>query len=65
MSEEDISVGYSSQFDLIFPEGKCIEPIGESKSDYEIIGEVARKLGRYDEFTEGKSVEEWIRLGFE
>ena len=48
--EEDISTGFSENFDLIFPEGKCIEPIGESKSDYEIVGEIAKKLGRYEEF---------------
>lgn len=65
LEEEDISIGYSSQFDLIFPEGKCIDPIGESKSDYEIVGEIAKKLGKYEEFTEGKSIEEWLRLGFE
>ena len=63
--EEDIGAGYSEQFDLIFPEGKCIEPIGESKSDYEIVGEIAKKLGRYEEFSEGKTIEEWIKFGFE
>jgi molybdopterin guanine dinucleotide-containing S/N-oxide reductase-like protein len=65
MEEEDIGTGYSQNFDLIFPEDKCIDSIGESKSDYEIVAEIARKLGRYDEFTEGKCVEEWIKLGFE
>jgi trimethylamine-N-oxide reductase (cytochrome c) len=65
LEEEDISIGYSAQFDLIFPEDQCIDSIGESKSDYEIVGEIAKKLGKYKEFTEGKSVEEWIRLGFE
>jgi molybdopterin guanine dinucleotide-containing S/N-oxide reductase-like protein len=63
--EEDISTAYSQNFDLIFPEGKCIEPIGESRSDYEIVSEIARKLGKFEEFTEGKTVEEWIRFGFE
>ncbi|MBA7634653.1 Pyrogallol hydroxytransferase large subunit [subsurface metagenome] len=65
LEEEDISTGYSNQFDLIFPEGKCIESIGESMSDYEIVGEIAKKLGKYEEFTEGKTVKEWIKLGFE
>ena len=37
---------------------KAIEPIGESKSDFEVVGEVAKKLGLYEEFTEGKTVEE-------
>lgn len=65
LEEEDISVGYSGQFDLIFPEGKCVEPLGESLSDYEIVGEIARKMGTYDRFTEGRTVEQWIRHGFE
>jgi molybdopterin guanine dinucleotide-containing S/N-oxide reductase-like protein len=37
---------------------KAIEPIGESKSDFEVVGEVAKKLGLYEEFTEGKTVED-------
>ena len=64
--EEDIAVdGTSGQFDTIFLEEKCIEPIGESKSDYEIVCMIAEKLGLLDEYTEGKTVEEWIRFGFD
>ncbi len=37
---------------------KAIEPVGESKSDYEAVLEVARKMGKELEFTEGKSVED-------
>jgi molybdopterin guanine dinucleotide-containing S/N-oxide reductase-like protein len=65
MEEEDIGTGYSNYFDLIFLEGKCTEPIGESRSDYEVVGEIAKKLGKYEEFTEGKTVEEWIKVAFE
>ena len=64
--EEDIAVDiHGGQFDTIFPEGKCIEPVGESKSDYEIVCMIAEKLGLLDKYTEGKTVEEWIRHGFE
>jgi len=64
--EEDIgSDGQSGQFNLIFPEGKCIEPIGESKSDYEIVCMIAERFGLLEEYTDGKSIEEWIRYGFE
>jgi len=64
--EEDIAVDCNSgQFDTIFPEGKCIEPIGESRSDYEIVCMIAEKLGLLEKYTEGKTVEEWIKLGFE
>jgi len=64
--EEDIGVDWcGGQFNTIFLEEKSIEPIGESKSDYEIVCLIAEKLGLLDKYTEGKSVEEWIRLGFE
>jgi len=64
--EEDIGGDTGSmQYSLLFPESKCIEPLGESKSDYEIVCEVAKKLDMYDELTEGKSVEEWIKFGYE
>jgi len=66
LEEEDIGTDIQNgQYCLIFNEGKCIEPIGESKSDFEAVGEVAKKLGVYHEFTEGKTDEEWIRDGFD
>jgi trimethylamine-N-oxide reductase (cytochrome c) len=64
--EEDIGVEFKTgQFDIIFPEGKCIEPLGESKSDYEIVCLIAEKLGLLEEYTEGKTVQEWIKFGFD
>jgi trimethylamine-N-oxide reductase (cytochrome c) len=64
--EEDIGVdNMSGQFNTIFYEGRCIEPIGESKSDYEIVGMVAEKLGLLDKYTGGKTVKEWIRHSYE
>jgi len=63
---EDIGTDiFSGQFNTIFSEEKCIEPIGESKSDYEIVCLIAEKLGLLDKYTEGKTIEEWIRFGFE
>ena len=35
---------------------KAIEPIGESKSDYEAVLEIAKKLGKGKEFSEGKTI---------
>ena len=63
---EDIGVEMmSGQFNTIFIDGKCIEPRGESKSGYEITCLIAERLGLLKEYTEGKSVEEWIKVGFE
>jgi anaerobic selenocysteine-containing dehydrogenase len=44
---------------------KCIEPLGESKSDYDIALLVAKRLGLENEFTEGNTVEDWIRKCFQ
>ncbi len=64
--EEDIGTDImNGQFCLIFPEPRCIESLGESKSDFEAVAEVAKKLGVYQEFTEGKTDGEWLRAGFE
>ncbi len=62
---EDIMIGTDSFCQSVYPEGRCIEPIGESKSDYEAVGEVAKKLGVYEQYTEGRTVEEWIKIGYE
>ncbi|MBN2063011.1 MAG: molybdopterin-dependent oxidoreductase [Deltaproteobacteria bacterium] len=40
---------------------QAIKPIGESKSDYEAVLEVAKKMGLYDEVSGGKTSEEWIK----
>jgi trimethylamine-N-oxide reductase (cytochrome c) len=44
---------------------QAVQPIGESKSDYEAVLEVAKKLGLYDKVTEGKSVDDWIKYVFD
>jgi anaerobic selenocysteine-containing dehydrogenase len=64
--EEDIGIDVGSlQYALLFPEPKCIEPIGESKSDYEVVCEIAKKLGLEEKITQGKTVKEWIKRGFD
>lgn len=63
---EDIAVDtMSGQYNLLYYEGQCIEPYGESMSDYEVVKEVAKKLGLYEEYTKGKSVQDLIKQGFE
>jgi anaerobic selenocysteine-containing dehydrogenase len=51
---------------LIVLEQKCIEPLGESKSDYEIFSLLADKLGVGDLYTEGGHTElDWVRRIFD
>ena len=50
---------------VVVRQQKAIEPLGESKTDYEILQMIAAKLGREDEFTEGKNEDDWAKLFFE
>jgi molybdopterin guanine dinucleotide-containing S/N-oxide reductase-like protein len=65
--EEDImSTGLcGGSFATVFHSKKAIEAIGESKSDYEAVGEVAKKLGLYEKYTAGKTIEEKVQIGYE
>jgi trimethylamine-N-oxide reductase (cytochrome c) len=66
LEENDIgSDMMGEQCKSVFLEEQCVEPLGESKSDYEIVCMIAEKLGVLEEYTEGRSVEEWIKYGFE
>ena len=50
---------------LIVLEQQCIEPLGESKSDYEIFAGLADKLGIRDIYTEGGLTElDWVKRIF-
>ena len=42
----------------------CIDPVGESLSDFDVVARVAEKLGLREEYT-GKTVEEKQKLAFE
>ncbi len=53
------------QLENVLLQRQAIKPIGESKSDYEIMLEVARKLGKYEEITEGRTVADLIKYVYD
>ncbi|MEM4001620.1 MAG: molybdopterin-dependent oxidoreductase [Saccharolobus sp.] len=62
----DIMPDTCSQLGLLFIQYRCIEPLGEAKSDAEICEELAKRFGFLDEFMMGlKSHEEIARKAFE
>ncbi len=66
LEEDDIAGDiFSGQYNLLFPEHKCIEPLAESYSDYEIVRMLADRLGLLEEYTGGKSIPELIKYGYE
>ena len=55
----------ASNLTLLLMRKNVLSPSGESKSDYEIVCVIAEKLGLLKEYTEGKTIEEWIKHGFD
>jgi trimethylamine-N-oxide reductase (cytochrome c) len=69
LEEEDIvscvAGQWGNQQAVAWLQRKAIEAIGESKSDYLIACEVAKKLGIYEKYTEGLTVEERIKSAYD
>jgi len=50
---------------ILMYQQKCIEPLGESKSDYEIFAGLAERLGIYDAYTMGGKTDlDWVKQMF-
>lgn len=43
------------------PSHRAVEPYAQSRNDYDIYAGLAERLGFKEEFTEGRSAEQWIR----
>lgn len=52
-------------FRIVVRQKKCIEPLWESKSDYDILTLISEKLGIKEKFTEGKTAVDWARAFYE
>ncbi len=64
--EQDIGgEGWNQELSTCCYEDKCIESVGESKSDYEIVCAIADRFGLLEKYTKGLSIEERMRKGFE
>ena len=50
---------------IVVYQKKCIEPLWESKSDYDIYSALAQRLGFGHEYTEGKTLEDWVKIAYE
>ncbi len=65
MHEIDDLNSRGDTFTIINVQRKATEPIGEAKTDKVAIGEVAKKLGIYEESTLGSDDWDMIRQGYE
>ncbi|GAA9613768.1 molybdopterin guanine dinucleotide-containing S/N-oxide reductase [Helicobacter pylori] len=64
MERDDITFGGSYSKNVVYAMRKVIEPVYESKDDYEIFRQLALRIGGNEteqKFTESKSCMEWIK----
>ena len=66
LEEDDlVGSGFAVSVNWTGVQKRPIDPIGESKSDYEIAVEIAKHFGLEDELTEGMSIDEWLKYAYE
>ena len=54
----------NGQYNIVSYQKQAIQPVGESLSDFEVVGEVAKRFNLYKEFTNDRTVGEMIEDGF-
>ncbi|MBV8193682.1 MAG: molybdopterin-dependent oxidoreductase [Alphaproteobacteria bacterium] len=64
-SLERDDIGYGSREPFLIAMKKAREPIGEARDDYWIFGQLARRLGAAETFTEGRDTFAWLRHLYE
>jgi len=63
LERDDIGSAASDRYMIAMK--KAIEPIGESRDDYSILADLARRLAFEDTFTEGRDVAQWLQFLYE
>jgi biotin/methionine sulfoxide reductase len=61
MTLEREDIGAAATDPLMVAMHRVAEPAGEARDDYAIFSDLARRLGREAEFTEGRDVQGWLR----
>jgi molybdopterin guanine dinucleotide-containing S/N-oxide reductase-like protein len=60
---QNVGMG-ANEFSAVGLQKQAMTPLGESKSDYEIVLEIADRMGMKEAVSEGKSVDQWIEFSF-
>ncbi|MBT0874200.1 molybdopterin-dependent oxidoreductase, partial [Campylobacter coli] len=62
LERDDISFGGSYSQDYVYAMKKVIEPYFESRNDYDIFEELAKRIGEreHKKFTGGKTKQQWL-----
>ncbi len=62
LERDDIAMPAGLGGDYIVYMSKAVDTVHECRNGYDWIGDLAAKLGIKDKFTEGRTLEQWLRL---
>ena len=65
MTLEREDIGANANDPLLVPMQRIAPPFGEARDDYEIFADLAERLGKRAEFTEGRNVRQWLEHLYE
>jgi len=65
MTLEREDIGANANDPLLVPMHRIAPPYGEARDDYAIFSDLAERLGKGEEFTEGRSVRQWLEHLYE
>ena len=54
-------IGMNPRDPYVISMDKAIEPVGEARDDFSIFSSIARRMGAENQFTEGRTAEDWQR----
>jgi biotin/methionine sulfoxide reductase len=63
LERDDVGGGRNDGYVIAMP--RALTPYGEARDDYEIFAALAKRLGTWDDFTEGRSAREWVEHIYE
>jgi biotin/methionine sulfoxide reductase len=63
LERDDVGCGRNDGYVIAMP--RALDPIGEARDDYDALAELSKRLGVWDEFTEGRSAREWVEHIYE
>ncbi|HWI18584.1 MAG TPA: molybdopterin-dependent oxidoreductase, partial [Vicinamibacterales bacterium] len=63
LERNDISAGWFDN--VVYAMQKAVDPVGESRSDLDIVTALAERLGHKEKFTEGRDEMGWVKFLYE
>jgi biotin/methionine sulfoxide reductase len=58
LERDDVGGGRNDGYVIAMP--RAIDPVGDARDDYEIFADLAKELGAWADFTEGRTAREWV-----